>query len=105
MRNGPRPLLPTVSHGVHPHPKGLGVRAVGVRAVNPPHQHVAYPPSHDYPLPTPPLPLCAESWCTATCTSWVYKCTMCSLGLQEPASQERISAVHACAAAMKGKGS
>ena len=28
----------------------------------------------------PPLQLCAESWCTARCTSWVYKCTMCSLG-------------------------
>ena len=43
MRNGQDPLLPTVSHGLHPHPKGLGARAVGVRAVNPPPQHMAGP--------------------------------------------------------------
>ena len=81
-RSGRGPLWPIVSHGVHPHPKGLGVRAVGVRAVSPPPQHVACPQSrNDYPHPTPPLQLYAESWCTARCTSWVCKCTMCSLGL------------------------
>ena len=64
------------------HPNGLGVRAVGVRAVSPPPQHAACPQSrNDYPHPTPPLQLYAESWCTARCTSWVCKCTMCSLGL------------------------
>ena len=104
--SGRGPLWPIVSHGVHPHPKGLGVRAVGVRAVRPPPQHVASPKSrNDYPHPTPPLQLYAESWCTARCTSWVYKCTMCSLGLQVHAGRGRIGAVRACAAAMKGKGS
>ena len=103
---GRGPLWPIVSNGVHPHPKGLGVRAVGVRAVSPPPQHVACPQSrNDYPHPTPPLQLYAESWCTARCTSWVYKCTMCSLGLQGHAGRGRIGAVRACAAAMKGKGS
>ena len=97
-RSGRGPLWPIVSHGVHPHPKGLGVRAVGVRAVSPPPQHVACPQSrNDYPHPTPPSQLYAESWCTARCTSWVYKCTMCSLGLQGHAGRGRIGAVRACA--------
>ena len=92
-RSGRGPLWPIVSHGVHPHPKGVGVRAVGVRAVSPPPQHVASPQSrNDYPHPTPPLQLYAESWCTARCTSWVYKCTMCSLGLQGHAGRGRIGA-------------
>ena len=73
---------------------------MGVRAVSPPPQHVACPQSrNDYPHPTPPLQLYAESWCTARCTSWVYKCTMCSLGLQGHAGRGRIGAVRACAAA------
>ena len=46
-RSGRGPLLPIVSHGAHPQPKGLGVRAVGVRAVSRPPQHV---------------PACAQ-WC------------------------------------------
>ena len=100
------PLWPIVSHGVHPHPKGLGVRAVGVRAVSPPPHHEACPQSRNAcPHPTPPLQLYAESWCTARCTSWVYKCTMCSLGLQGHTGRGRIGAERAFAAGMKGKGS
>ena len=36
-------LWPIVSHGLHPHQKGQGVRAVGVRAVGQPARHVASP--------------------------------------------------------------
>ena len=70
MRNGQGPFLPTLC-GLHPYPKGLGVKAVGVGAVILPPQHGACLQSHDYPLPTPPLQLYVESWCTARCRSWV----------------------------------
>ena len=64
MSTGQGLLLPTVSHGLHRHSKGLGVGAVGVSAPNPPPQHVAGPESHDHscslllttPLFSPPPP-------------------------------------------------
>ena len=96
-RTGRGPLWPVVSHGVHPHPKGLGVRAVVDRAVLPPLQHVACLESrNDCPHSTPPLQLYAESWYTARCTSSVYKCTMCSFGLQGHAGRGTIGAMRAC---------
>ena len=80
MRSGRGPLWPIVSHGLHPHPKGLGVRAVGVRAVSPPPHYVACPQSRNmtYPIQPHPCSFVPRIGFTARCTSWVYKCTTCS---------------------------